>query len=176
MVSLKPFLINRFFLLFSFIMISRSLCAQTDSSHLTHHTIYLEAGGAGSYGSLNYERMIHSKKKLSFSMRVGTSTYHIRDYRMKFNPDIIVPLSIHVCYGKDHKVEVGAGQTIASIVHVNATDIKPARATNFHTHISIGYRYQKNSGGIVLRCAYTPIIEFNKYFRHWVGVAIGYSF
>ena len=37
-------------------------------------------------------------------------------------------------------------------------------------------RYQKNKEGVIFRASYTPIIEFNKYFRHWGGLTIGYAF
>jgi hypothetical protein len=85
-------------------------------------------------------------------------------------------LTINGFYGQNHKIELGVGETFSNIVHVGITDFKPKRITNFHTILSIGYRYQKKSNGIVFRCAYTPIIEFNSYFRHWAGISFGYSF
>lgn len=157
-------------------MISHDTFSQIDSNHIAHNIIHLEVAGVGGYGSINYERVIYSKKHLMFSMRVGISTYHIKDYTNKFNPDILIPLTINGYYGKNHKIELGIGQTFANIVHADITDFKPKRITNFHTILSIGYRYQKNARGIVFRCAYTPIIEFNRYFRHWAVISLGYSF
>lgn len=157
-------------------MISHETFSQKDAAHIARNLLYLEVGGVGGYGSVNYERVVFGKKNLMFGMRFGMSTYHIKDYTNKFNPDILMPLLVNGYYGKNHKIELGIGQTFASIIHANITDFKPTRITNFHTNFSIGYRYQKNTGGIVFRFAYTPIIDFNNYFRHWVGVSCGYSF
>ena len=166
----------RFFIVIISIMISHETFSQIDSTHIARNLIYLEVAGVGGYGSINYERVIYSKKYLIFSMRVGLSSYHIKDYTNQFNPDILIPLTINGYYGINHKIELGIGETFANIVHADITDFKTKRITNFHTILSIGYRYQKRTGGIVFRCAYTPIIEFNRYFRHWAGISLGYSF
>lgn len=158
------------------IIISHEAFSQKDPTNIARNLLCLEVGGVGGYGSVNYERVVFSKKNLMFGMRLGISTYHIKDYTNKFNPDILIPLSINGYYGKNHKIELGIGQTFASIVHADIIDFKPTRITNFNTDFSIGYRYQKSTGGIVFRCAYTPIIDFNSYFRHWAGVSFGYSF
>ena len=157
-------------------MISLEVFSQKDSLRISRNLIYLEAAGAGGYGSVNYEKVLFGKKNLMFALRLGLGSYHIMDYTNKFNPDILIPLFVNAYYGKNHKIELGAGQIVANIAHVGYTDDKPTRTTNFHTGLSIGYRYQKNTGGIFSRYAYTPIIEFNKTFRHWVGVSFGYSF
>lgn len=166
----------KFFTVILSIMISNVAFSQNDSTQITHNLLYIEVAGAGGYGSINYERVIIIKKYLMFAIRFGMSTYHIKDYTNKFNPDIMIPLFINGYYGKNHKIELGIGQTFANIVHADFTEFKPKRVTNFHTVFSIGYRYQKNIGGIFFRCAYTPIIEFNDYFRNWVGISFGYSF
>ncbi|UCH14728.1 MAG: hypothetical protein JSV22_01895 [Bacteroidales bacterium] len=166
----------RFFIVILSIMISHETLSQKDSTHFTRNLIYLEVAGVGGYGSVNYERVIYSKKYLMLAMRFGMSSYHIKDYTNKFNPDILIPLSINGFYGKNHKIELDVGQTFANIVHADLSGFKPERITNFHTNFSVGYRYQKNTGGIVFRCAYNLIIEFNRYFRHWAGISFGYSF
>lgn len=152
------------------------MVAQIDSSHISSNAIYLEAAGAGGYGSLNYERVCYSQKKIMIALRIGTGTYHLQDYTNAFNPDVLIPLAINACYGKRHKVECSIGQTIANIVHASETSFKPTRITSLHTNFSIGYRYQKEIAGLFFRCAYTPVLELNRYFRHWAGVSIGYSF
>lgn len=150
--------------------------SQIDSTHISRNIVYLEVAGVAGYGSVNYERVMFSKKIFTFAMRLGISTYHIKDYTNKFNPDILIPLSINGYYGKNHKIELGVGQTFTNIVHADLTNFKSKRISNFHTNFSIGYRYQRNTGGIVFRCAYTPIIEFNQHLRHWAGISCGYSF
>ena len=38
--------------------------SQFDLNHISQNILYLEAGGIGGYGSLNYERIIPVKEKL----------------------------------------------------------------------------------------------------------------
>jgi len=146
----------------------------TDSDKL--NVLYIEGAGIGGFGSLNYERIIALNAKLRLGARIGISTYNIKDYTNKFNPDIIIPIAINGLFGFDHKFEFGLGQTISNIVQVNHTNWKLERETNLHATFTIGYRYQRNQGGIVVRCSYTPMIEFYKYYRHWGSISIGYAF
>jgi len=138
--------------------------------------VYVELAGPGGYGSLNYERILLSKSEIQFGVRCGISTYHVNDYTNNFNPDILIPLAINGYYGNVHKLHIGVGQTLANIVQAGSIDFEPVRKTNFHTYFSIGYQYQKNSNGVFFRIAFTPVIEFNSYFRHRAGVSAGYSF
>jgi hypothetical protein len=173
-LSYYNYMKNCLFLLF--LLITQLTVAQGDSTHRTSAIIYLEAGGAGGYGSLNYEKLCYHNKNFLLSLRAGVGTYRLEDYTAKFNPDILFPFAINACYGRDHKVELGVGQTLAAIVQPRGTDFKPKRLMSFHSNFSIGYRYQKNKNGLFFRCAYTPVIEFNRYFRHWAGISIGYCF
>jgi hypothetical protein len=158
------------------LLIAQLVVAQVDSTHTASNAIYLEAGGAGGYGSFNYERVCYRKENILFTLRIGMGTYRLNDYSAKFNPDILIPLGISACYGKSHKIEVGIGQTLATIVHASETNFKPKRLLNFHSNFSIGYRFQKTTNGLFFRCAYTPVLEFNRYFRQWAGISLGYSF
>ena len=161
------------FLLFLFCDVVYS---QTDSVQRKHNLVYLEAAGIGGYGSVNYERLILDKYQIGLGIRIGISTYHLKDYRNKFNPDFIIPFSVNSYYGKNHKVEVGIGEVLGNIVHADFEKATTIRKTKFHTAFSVGYRYQRENGGFFFRCVYSPIIEQNKYFRHWGGIAVGYSF
>jgi hypothetical protein len=165
-----------FFLVALFISIHSVSIPQKDSVHIARNVLYLEAAGAGGYGSLSYERIILVKKRWMLGARLGLSTYHINDYTGSFNPDIIIPVMIIGSYGKNNKIEMGAGETTAGIVIADFNNHRPKRDFNFHTTFCIGYRYQKNKGGIFFRCAYTPLLEQNRYFRHWAGLSLGYSF
>jgi len=140
------------------------------------NSIMLEVGGVGGYGSLNYERVFVRKNDWSFALRTGISTYHLYDYTNSFNPDILIPFSLNIFYGKKHKVVLGIGQTLANIVYADTKDFEPARKINFHSNFTIGYRYQKNLKGLFFQCSYTPIIELDHSLRHWAGISFGYSF
>lgn len=163
------------FILLLFITSSR-IFSQTDSISISKNIVYLEAGGHGGYGSINYERLVYTKKLFTLSARIGLGTYHIKAYTGKLSPDLIIPLALEGCYGKTNKIELGIGQTTASTLIFDKTDFSSKRTLNFSTILLVAYRYQKKQKGFFFRCAYTPIIEFNTYFRHWAGLAFGYSF
>jgi hypothetical protein len=66
-------------------------------THLTTpNLLYLEAGGAGGYWSLNFEKIVFQKKRFSLSPRVGISSYRFLIilkksiltflYLLEFNP------------------------------------------------------------------------------------------
>jgi hypothetical protein len=142
----------------------------------SRHHIFLELGGVGGYGSFNYERIALLKNHSWVALRVGVSTYRIKDFTLSFNPDIIIPFTVNGCLGKQHKVEIGVGNTYSNIVHADQKDGSPQRVIRMSTIFSMGYRYQKSSKGPVFRCVYTPIIENHSRVRHWAGMSIGYAF
>jgi hypothetical protein len=162
--------LNFFFILLLFNLNAKS---QLDTLRSYNNRIYVEALGVGGYGSLNYERVLISKNKLKLALRFGTGTYHVMDYRVKFNPDIILPLSVTGLYGNHHLVEIGVGQTVASLVSANEFR-KAERKNSLHATFNVGYRYEKSK--IMCRICYSPIIEYYNYFHHWGGISIGYRF
>lgn len=157
-------------------MLSDLAFSQKDSVHVAHNVIYAEIAGMAGYGSVNYERVFNLKLNFMISARAGLSTYNIKDYTEKFNPDILIPIAVYGSYGKNHKIEIGVGQLFESTIQANITEFKPERTYDFNTVFSVGYRYQKRSGGLFLRAAYTPIIDHTGFFRHWGGISLGYSF
>lgn len=167
---------NFFYTIFFLFAISYGAKSQLQANPVAQNIVYLEAGGIGGYGSLNYERIIPIKAKLKIGLRIGVSTYNLTDYTADFNPDLILPIAVNLLYGNNHKMIVGLGQTISNIIQANPENWEPERKTNFHANFTIGYRYQKAQGGIMISCSYTPIIEFYNVYRHWAGLMIGYAF
>jgi len=168
--------IKMFYIVILLIFINCEVKSQLDTNQLAKNVLYLEIGGLGSYGSLNYERVIFTKAKTKIAGRIGVGTYSITDYTFNFNPDFFIPIVINVLYGNKHKVEAGVGQTISNTVQANHSNWEPERETNLHANFTIGYRYQKDTGGFIFRCSYTPVVKLYKYYRHWAGVSIGYAF
>jgi hypothetical protein len=163
-------------IIFLLLLINIKVKSQIDTNRVSRNIFYLEAAGIGGYGSLNYERIIARKNDFLICARIGISTYNLTDYTTNFNPDFIIPIAINGLYGKNHKFEFGIGQSISNIVYNNTSNFRPERETNIHANFTIGYRYQKEEGGLIFRCNYSPIIEFYKYYRHWGGISIGYAF
>lgn len=152
------------------------MSAQSDTSSKAKHLIYTEILGHGGYGSINYEHLLLNKKKTIFSVRGGISTYQLMDFNGKFNPDIQIPVMLNGLYGNEHKIEFGIGEVFSTLVLMNLENNEPIRNLYFHTGFAVGYRLQKNTGGFVLRCNYTPFFEFNSKFRNWASISIGYLF
>ena len=162
-------------LLLFFIQLNCS-AAQSDSDLVLKNIGFIELGGAGGYGSINYERTLFKQNKISFQSRLGLSTVHLKNHDRKLSPDLIIPFSIHFCYGNSHKAEIGIGESFSTINVVNFDNYGIKRNSYFHTLISIGYRYQPIKSRIFTKLTYTPIFERNTSFRHWGGISIGYQF
>jgi hypothetical protein len=160
-------------LLLSFYSISK---AQEDSLSIKKNSIYIEILGVGGYGSVNFEREILKIKKIKIGTRLGITTYNLTDFTTKFNPDLIIPISINAQYGNKHNLEISLGQVISIIVETNPNTYTPERTTNIHPNLTVGYRYQKTKGGFIFRINYSPIIEFYQDYKHWGGISFGYAF
>ncbi|MEA3495364.1 MAG: hypothetical protein U9R42_04945 [Bacteroidota bacterium] len=172
---MKKLKITSCFIIF-LLFLSCETKSQIKNDTISQNSIHFEILGTGGYFSLSYERIIFNKNKFALGLKTGMGTYNIFDYKSNFNPDIIVPILFSGLYGKNHKIEFGLGQTVSNIVRANYSDSESERLTQFHSNFTLGYRYQKNKGGFIFRINYSPIIEFNKYFRHWGGISIGYAF
>lgn len=165
----------RFSVIALILIINSKAFSQSDSAQGERNILYIEIGGIGGYGSINYERILLNKKCFMFGIRAGLSTYHLKDYKNNYNPDLLIPLSINSYYGKNHKVELGIGQTFTNIVLANLPETDQTRKSSLHTNFSFGYRYQKTRG-LMFRCVYSPIVAFNRILRRWMGLSIGYIF
>ncbi|OQX75219.1 MAG: hypothetical protein B6D61_10860 [Bacteroidetes bacterium 4484_249] len=162
---------------FLFLFFQYSVLAQnTEEIDIAKSLIFIEAGGSGGYGSVNYEYLLKSINKIKLSVRIGFSTYHITDYTNSFNPDILIPIAVNAYYGLNHNIDFSIGQTISNIVYADNFDFQPKRKNSFNTNLSLGYRYQKETGGFMCKIAYSPIIENNKTYRNWISLSLGYAF
>ena len=168
--------LNSVYCILVFLLIAAEGHSQSANPILYKNIIHVEAGGIGGYGSLNYERMIPLPGLFSMSGRVGFSTITLYDFNNSFNPDLLFPISVNGFFGRNHKIHVGFGQLIANTIGANHNDGSPKRETNFHTNFAIGYRYQKPDGRLILGLSYTPIIEFQKTYRHWGAITVGFAF
>lgn len=165
-----------FYILPAFVLCVFLSAGQSKTVKEFKNLVYIDIGGIGGYGSVNYEKIIFHKNNFSTSARIGLSTYHLIDFSNNFNPDIIIPFSIYFHYGNKHKIEIGTGMSMASIIKKNPNTYKPERSFDLHYNYSIGYRFQKSSSHFFFRCALTPLLEFNNIFRYWGCISIGYIF
>lgn len=150
--------------------------AQQDTTAPFKNAIYFEMGGAGGSHSMNYERVLPLIPMLDLNFRAGIGFDNLIDYKGDLNPDVAMPFMATLMYGKHHKMEGGVGQTFSNTIETNINTGEPARISNFSTTFYLGYRYQNPAKRILLRAGYSPYIEFNENYKHWLGVSIGFMF
>jgi len=128
--------------------------------------IYLEVGGSGGLGSINYEKVFSNREKIDFLWRVGLSIAPIDNNN---GTGIVIPAMIHGTIGqKNHKLDMGLGQGIT---------VSTRGSFFLLTTASLGYRYHFKESPLFLRIAYTPLISYLLDFQvqHWAGITIGFT-
>lgn len=171
------YLLIKYLILPLFLMLCVTVSeAESSDRHVALNSVYIQALGKAGYGSVNYERLFFAGNSISFGLRAGLGTYNLRDFRNRFNPDLIMPFSIVAFYGTPHAIELTAGKTFSSIVQVRQGIWEPVRENRWSATMGIGYRYMQQEGGFLFRLAYKPVFEFYDRLVHWGGISIGYSF
>ena len=169
-MSIKKIILFFFFLLFFF-------QSKSQDRFYPKHTFILEAGGIGGYGSLNYERLFLSRDKYQLSYRVGFSFFRFKDFEREFNPDLLIPFSIHfIKRYNSHAIVFGLGQTVSSIVKASSDFSSKVRKTSLNPSFILGYRFQKINKPFSFQINYTPVFQQGERFRHWGSIGFGYSF
>lgn len=159
-------------------LLSGPLCTaqeQADTIRSARNAVYLEALGTGGLSSVNYERVLLHHAEFTGGARIGFGSIHFKDFTRRFDPDFVVPIGVFGCYGDRFRGEAGAGITLTSIVYPDEETFGPVRRMEVHGWFALGARYQKRNGGLLVRIAYTPIVEFGQ-IRHWGGASLGYAF
>ncbi|MGV3630777.1 MAG: hypothetical protein ACO1O6_06210 [Bacteroidota bacterium] len=157
----------RFVLIFLCCMLCFPGKAQEEFSHFT---CFLEAGGAGGYGSVNGEIRFLMKDRFTFTARLGLGTYKLTDFERRLNPDIILPVTFLLAYGKKQQIELGAGPSFSSFPVLH--QMEKQRDFLLSANFLLGYRYT-TSKKFFYRVAFTPMYESNKQFRPWFGLSFG---
>lgn len=132
--------------------------------------IYLEAGGNGLFGSLNYERQL--SKEPGLGVRIGVGFYTEKAFYLT------IPVGINYLFELKKKntfIDAGLGVTWVRENGILFNQTKNDVADHFANFIpSIGYR-KHTAKNVMWRINVSPIInEFG--FVPWVGAAIGKRF
>ena len=128
-------------------------------------SLFLEIGGSGGLGSLNYENVFLRKPIIDLSWRAGFSLAPIDRNN---GTGIVLPVMINAQFGKNaHKLEAGLGQGIT---------ITTKGQFFFLATAAVGYRWQPEDKRVYFRVMYTPLISWIVDFQvqHWGGFSIGY--
>lgn len=147
-----------------------------DSIKISKNTIYLEAFGNGGIYSINYDRIVFSKKLFKISGRVGVSYI---PYPLSYTNIFFYPTELNFLCGKKHYGELGIGYT--PVFRLYKKNLFKIYDFYSYTGIRIGYRFQKNEGGFFVRAGLMYVIKlFNDYSNNkglplWFGLGLGYT-
>ena len=155
---------NYFFVLFLFVGLT------TFAQRLEkRNAVYAEAGGAGLFGSLNYERQLI--KDAGLGIHIGLGFYTEKAFYLT------LPVGINYLFSLNNTasfIDAGIGATWAR-KDAKLFNNKTADPDNFVSFIpSIGYR-KHTANGLLWRVSVTPVAN-NKAFTPWVGIAVGKRF
>ncbi len=144
------------------------------------NAVYLELLGQGLFYSVNYDRILLVGNKLALSGRVGLSYYPITSF---FDAHTIaIPIEFNLLVGNGLTYfEFGLGGT-----YMQGLD-KPNFSKSFFASLRLGYRYQKDEGGLMFRIGFTPLLPIildDEYqldtdyipLLPSVGLSVGYTF
>lgn len=119
------------------------------------NAVYTELLGQGLGLGLYYDRMFGE----NLAARVGVSTLGV---------GYGIPFGLSYLTKGNHKFEIGAGAAYFEIHDFWAV------ARGFVGSMNIGYRYQQEVPGFMMRAAFTPL--FGKEFVPFVGLSFGLTF
>lgn len=132
--------------------------------------IYLEAGGNGLFGSLNYERQLTAKPGIG--LRVGVGFYTEKAFYLT------IPVGVNYLFKlrKDNSfIDAGVGVTWTRM-DANLFGKKASSNDNSFVNFvpSIGYRRHTNND-VMWRISLTPIANKDA-FTPWIGFSVGKRF
>jgi hypothetical protein len=161
------FMVRKICLLFCLLFVTLLLHAQ---STFKKNDIYLEAGGHGLFGSVNYERQLTRSPGLG--VRIGLGFYAENAFYLT------IPAGINYLFklpGKNSFIDAGIGGSWTKLDGRLFGDTQDALEENIFNFIpSIGYR-RHTAKDMMWRINFTPV--FNEYvFLPWVGLSIGKRF
>lgn len=148
-----------------------------------NHVLYVELGGTGYFYTVNYERLLFSKKKVALFARAGIEYIPFG----KANTLLHFPVGGNVTFGeKKHRAEVGLAALFRMDFSPGVGFGEGFYLTNPPTRIflapSLGWRFhaKPNEYGesFFLRVTFTPIIGLDvfddkPYFLPHAGVSVG---
>lgn len=146
-----------------------------DKNYFAKNTIYFETLGIGGLYSINYDRIIYSKKRISSSVTVGFSYSDFPPLfgwlDIKNNKDIeilgwsyVLPLKINFLYGRTHFLEIGAGP----IFTINNVQPKYYGSSILLDLLTLNYRFQRKQGGYFFKAGVSFIKKIAEYKGGWL--------
>lgn len=150
-----------------------SACFASAQSAVKKNDIYIEAGGNGLFGAVNYERQLTGKPGLG--ARIGVGLYSEKAFYLT------IPAGINYLFKLKRAnsfIDAGMGVTWSRIhgkLFNDSKNVNNDNGSHFTSFVpSIGYR-RHTAGDVMWRISLTPVA--NKYgLVPWLGVSIGKRF
>ena len=141
----------------------------------SRNTVYVELLGSGGIYSVNFDRILIPSDTFNVAGRIGLTYLPVIE---EFNdhPTIGFPFEISFLFGeKNGKLELGIGATYFYAFE----ELKNSSYTIFVPRI--GYRLQKDQGGLFIKTGFTPWIpvfagSVNPGIVPMIGFALGHTF
>jgi hypothetical protein len=134
------------------------------------NAIYLEAGGNGLFGSVNYERQLTKQPGLGVRLGVGFYTENAFYLTIPAGIDYLFTLNSDKSF-----IDAGLGVTWTRIDGNLFDESENSNGDSFVNFIpSIGYR-RHTTQNLMWRISITPVIN-NSGFVPWLGLSVGKRF
>ena len=142
---------------------------------VARNSVYAEVLGNAVGLSLNYDRIVLKKEKISMSFCIGAATNPINFLGSAFfnkpkfvNSPLIygVPVSCNMIYGRGNQhFEVGVGLTYNQgySMDINYLHEVVYYSREIFAVIRLGYRFQKKDGGLFWKLGFTPYFLIKDY-------------
>jgi hypothetical protein len=143
----------RYFLIFIFSL--TFLFSTGQNTDIKKNALSLEIAGTGILYSFNYDRMLLINENMRFAVNIGTWYIPPMPSLSDFNYMIGGTVGFSTLFGKTkHFAELGL-----NLSYINMKDIDDNVFHTLYQPIRIGYRFQKDEGGLFLRAAFMPMIS-----------------
>lgn len=160
---------------FSFFFAQYSL-AQKDTL-LHKNNVFIELAGTSVFWSINYERNLIHFGDFKFNARAGLSMMNLYDFELKFNPNLTLPTSLQILYGKkQHNLELGTSLIANRISFLDSETLEKETDVKLSGGLILGYRFHKEKSRMNYRVFYSPLWEYFQSYKHWGGLSVGVSF
>lgn len=146
-------MMSRFFLLAFFFLSIINLKAQ--ETKIKKNVVNVELAGSGLLYSFNYDRMLIIDEHMRFTANIGTWYFPHFESFSDFKYMIGGVAGFNTLLGKEkHFAELGI-----NLSYMRMRDIDDFDYDMIYLPIRLGYRYQKDEGGLFFRASFMPMIS-----------------
>ena len=149
------------------LLVAFAICCRAQAP-FKRNDVYLEALGAGLFGSVNYERQL--SKMPGLGLRVGIGFYSENRFYLT------VPVGLHYLFPlRSRGTFIDAGLAYTPAFGDGRVFADKEERDNFNSFIpSIGYR-KHTKKDLMFRASFSPVVNYSG-ITPWLGVSLGKRF